>query len=788
MSHKHFTLLISIFFSISMLTASSMPTGIIPLTALTDPQVAATKIHSKPIKPELVTSGSIPVNPPPAASLSAGTDTYFGSLPLYFVENRGQADPHVAYYVLGSSTQVYFTRAGVTFAFMKTENTSPLRVHTDAPTKRWVVKLDFVNANPVKPTGAGPTQAIVSYFKGPSDQWHAGLSTYAQVVYPNLWSGIDLVFYGQVGQLSYDFLVHPGADPAQIRLRYRGVESISLDAVGQMQVDTRMGGFMERAPVAWQAEHAEHTSVSAKFELIGSSLPKVEQISPALLEQGRADAGVTYDFTIGSYDQTQPLLIDPVVLVNCGYIGGSGDDYGRAIALDSGGNIYVTGETLSTQDSFPVTTGPDLIANGLYDAFVTKVNASGTALVYSGFIGGALNDFSWGIAVDGEGSAYVAGETWSPQDSFPVKIGPALTYKGATDGYVAKISASGDALVYAGYIGGVVYDAIYGIAVDDSGNAYVTGATGSDQLSFPIQGSLDPTFNGVEDAFVAKVNPTGEALIYAGYIGGSDWDWGMAIAVDAAGNAYVTGRTKSTAATFPVKIGPDLTHNGGDDAFIARVNPSGSGLDYAGYIGGVGEDYARAIAVDDTGNAYITGETASTQNSFPVTLGPDLTYNGGEKDAFVAKVSTTGATLVYAGYIGGIGGDFGYGIAVDAANSAYIVGFTYSNQDTFPVTSGPLSTYNGGDRDAFVAKVNASGSGLDYAGFIGGLGIDYGAAIAVDGDGNAYITGITNSNQASFPVKGGPDLTYNGGLWDAFVAKVSIVPWTLYLPLAINGN
>jgi hypothetical protein len=481
-------------------------------------------------------------------------------------------------------------------------------------------------------------------------------------------------------------------------------------------------------------------------------------------------------------------VIDPAVLIYCGYIGGSGRDEGTKIAVDGSGNTYLTGGTWSAQDSFPVTVGPDPTYNGGWDAFVAKVSPSGDALVYAGYIGGALDDYGFSIAVDGDSNAYITGKTWSPQNSFPVIVGPDLTYNGYADAFVAKVSASGESLVYAGYIGGGGGDEGYSIAVDGAGNAYISGVTGSDQNTFPVTIGPDLTFNGTTDAFVAKVSPSGAALVYAGYIGGLGWEWGYGIAVDGTGNAYIVGTTSSNQDSFPATVGPDLTYNGGYDAFVAKVSPSGAALIYAGYIGGSGEDQGRSIAVDNFGNAYITGETASTQDSFPVTLGPDLTYNGGAKDAFVARVSATGASLVYAGYIGGAGDDSGYDIALDGTGNAYVVGFTSSDQTTFPVTLGPLSNYNGGALDAFIAKVSDSGAQLVYAGYIGGLGADYGVGIAVDGVGNAYIAGSTNSTQDSFPVKGGPDLTYNGGEYDAFTAKVSMVPWTFYLPLTMNRN
>jgi len=315
---------------------------------------------------------------------------------------------------------------------------------------------------------------------------------------------------------------------------------------------------------------------------------------------------------------------------------------------------------------------------------------------------------------------------------------------------VAKINAGGTGLLYCGYIGGSDDDFGSGIAVDGSGCAYVTGRTESTQGTFPVAVGPDLTYNYgfYGDAFVAKVNASGTGLDYCGYIGGSSDDWAEDIALDGSGRAYVTGRTESNQATFPVVVGPDLTYNGGGDgdAFVARVNAGGSGLDYCGYIGGSDYEQGNSIAVDGSGCAYVIGSTDSNQATFPVAVGPDLTFNGGNHDAFVAKVNAGGSGLDYCGYIGGSSGDYGQGIALDGSGCAHVSGYTDSNQATFPVAVGPDLTHNGGT-DAFVARVNAGGSGLDYCGYIGGSSGDYGQGIAVDGSGCAYVTGITASNQ-----------------------------------------
>jgi hypothetical protein len=348
--------------------------------------------------------------------------------------------------------------------------------------------------------------------------------------------------------------------------------------------------------------------------------------------------------------------------------------------------------------------------------------------------------------------------------------GPDPTFNGGFDAFVAKVNATGTALVYAGYIGGSGDDLGRGIAVDGSGNAYVTGVTSSSERSFPVLVGPDRTFNGIEDAFVTKVNTAGTALVYSGYIGGSAGDSGSGIALDVSENAYVAGVTRSSETSFPVLMGPDLTFNGAYDGFAAKVNAAGTALVYGGYIGGLGGDEGYSIAVDGSGHAYITGATASSEASFPVAVGPDLTHNGGLIDAFVAKVNAAGTALIYAGYIGGSGDDRGAGVAADASGNAYVTGVTASTEASFPVAVGPVLNHSGGTIDAFVAKVNAAGTALAYSGYIGGSGADVGGGIAVDGLGNAYVTGYTLSSEANFPVLGG-HLTFYGAV-DAFVAKI----------------
>jgi len=361
-------------------------------------------------------------------------------------------------------------------------------------------------------------------------------------------------------------------------------------------------------------------------------------------------------------------------------------------------------------------------------------------------------------------------------------------------------------------------DVGHAIAVDAAGATYVVGTTDSTEATFPDGdgfGSLpgpDTSFNGRRrrflfkgtgdtDAFVVKISPSGTSLEYAGYVGGIGDDRGFGIAVDGSGAAYIVGSTESTEASFPNGNGlgglpgPDTSHNGGSDAFVAKVSPSGTSLEYAGYVGGSGKDHGLGIAVDGSGAAHIVGSTESTEASFPNgnglggLPGPDASHNGGGADAFVAKVSPSGTSLEYAGYVGGAGRDEGSGIDVDASGDVYLSGGTASSETSFPdgdglgPLPGPDGSFNGGSTetgpDAFVAKINSAGSSFVYAGYLGGSGNETGSAISVDEAGAAYIAGRTDSTEGSFPDGDGfgalptIDATYNGGFDDAFVAKVS---------------
>jgi Beta-propeller repeat len=441
----------------------------------------------------------------------------------------------------------------------------------------------------------------------------------------------------------------------------------------------------------------------------------------------------TIRFTVGDYDRSKPLVIDPV-LVYSTYLGGSEVDFGKGIAVDASGNAYIVGDTRSSD--FPAANAIQPTFTGFHHTvFVTKINASGSALVYSTYLGGSLpnsegfiSDSPGGIAVDASGNAYVAGSTASPdfpttvgalQPTSPICPGSTCEIFDAVAAFVSKINASGSAFVYSTYLGGGGvdnFDVGTGIAADASGNAYVTGWTRSS--SFPTANALQPTLKGlIQNAFVTKINANGSAFVYSTYLGGTNLsddtpkdpgDQGNGIAADSSGNAYVAGQTSS--ADFPTANPLQSTLAGPTDAFLTKINASGTALVYSTFFGGSGDDRGDSVAVDAVGNAYIAGTTFST--NFPAVSAVQSTFGGGSSDSFVAEINPSGSALGYSTYLGGSGDEFSGGIALDSLGNVYITGFTRS--PNFP-TANPLQhALSGTDPsagDAFVSKIASTIAG-----------------------------------------------------------------------------
>jgi Ca2+-binding RTX toxin-like protein len=477
-------------------------------------------------------------------------------------------------------------------------------------------------------------------------------------------------------------------------------------------------------------------------------------------------------FEVGAYDHRHPLVIDPTIVYST-YLGGSGDDVGWGIAVDGSGAAYVTGSTTST--NFPILAPPAPTpfqgsnAAG-YDAFVTKLNAAGSA-VYSTYLGGTADDIGEAIAVDGAGAAYVTGQTSSGDfPKFPASspLPFQSTYMGSFDSFVTKLNATGSALTYSTYLGGSGNDSGNGIAVDATGAAYVAGYTTS--TNFPTQVPFQGSNAGSTDAFLTKLNATGSALAYSSYLGGTGDDAGNGIAIDGSGAAYVAGDTNSS--FFPTQAPFQGSLAGSSDAFATKVNATGSALTYSTYLGGSGADIGEAIDVDGSGAAYLTGGTGSTNfPNFPTSAPlPFQTANAGADDAFVTKLGATGSTLAYSTYLGGSGGDSGTGISVDGSGRAYVTGFTGSSNFPMQTPIPGQGTYAGAD-DGFVTNLNTTGSGpLLYSTYLHGSSSDYSLGVAVDGSGAAYVTGYTYS--FDFPTQVPFQGSNAGGSTDAFVTKL----------------
>ncbi|WP_196305245.1 DUF7948 domain-containing protein [Metabacillus sediminilitoris] len=695
----------------------------------------------------------------------------YGNHPFTFVPNVGQMDSRVQYYSQGTGKGFYFTPEEVVFSFI--ENTSPSHfrngdaTNTDQASRGMALTLRFLDANPdVRIEGQSEGSGKVNYLKGNDPaKWIRNLSIYEKIVYRDLWSGIDLVFKGKNGQLKYEFVVQPGANIKDIRLTYRGADGLSLDDEGNLQIETPYGVLIDERPISYQEINGQQIAVPSSFKLKKQ-------------KQGKNCYGFKVE---NGYDSCYPLIMDPG-LVYSTYLGGMSDDSGVGIAVDTEGNAYVTGVTSSLD--FPTSPGAfQTTSDGFQDAFVTKLNPTGSALVYSTFLGGTQNsDQGISIAVDAAGNAYVTGFTLSAD--FPTTPGAFdTTFKGGSlgqDAFVTKLNSTGSALLYSTFLSGTEDDEGIDIVVDAAGNAYVTGNTTSMDFQ-TTSGAFDTVHNGgFYDAFVTKLNPAGSALVYSTYLGGTGFDQATGIAVDAAGNAYVTGFTDSM--DFQTTSGAfDTTYNGDPfDAFVTKLNPTGSALVYSTYLGGELSDQGNGISVDAAGNAYVTGLT--TSRDFPTTQGAfDTTYNGGPFDAFVTKLNPTGSALVYSTYLGGSSDDQGTDIFVDAEGNAYVTGFTQSPD--FPTTSGAFDTTFNGGSDAFVTKLNSTGSApLLYSTYLGGNTGEQAFAIAVDAAGNAYVTGFTISED--YPTTSGAfDTSYNG-FSDAFVAKISTVPSTTPMPIA----
>jgi hypothetical protein len=531
----------------------------------------------------------------------------------------------------------------------------------------------------------------------------------SRVTYGNLWEGVTLSYdAAESAIVRSTYRVEPRADPKQIRLRYN--QPVSVERDGSLHVEFQSGAANESAPVAWQESAGQRQAIRIAFSAYGKN------------EIG---------FALGEYDRSQPLFIDPTLTWNT-FLGGSTSDFGFGVAVDGSGNVYVTGESGATW-------GTPVRAFSSYDAFVAKLDANG-ALIWNTFLGGNAETDGRGVAVDGSGNVYIAGISHGPWGT------PVRAYRGAVgeeDAFAAKLDTNG-ALIWNTFLGSSVFDSGRAVAVDGSGNVYVTG-TSDGPWGTPVR-----AFSS-EDAFVAKLDTNG-TLIWNTFLGGSAIDFGSAVAADGSGNVYVAGASDATWGT------PVRRFSGGRDAFAAKLDTNGA-LIWNTFLGGSGDVSGRGLAVDGSGNVYVAGYSSATWGT------PVSAYSGG-LDAFAAKLDTNGA-LIWNTFLGSSNVDFGFAVAVDGSGNVYVTGESDAMWGT------PVHAF-GGDGDAFAAQLNGNGA-LIWNTFLGGSGYDYSVAAAMDGSGNVYVAGSSDRTW------GTPVRAFSGGDDDAFVAKLSasISPATL---------
>jgi hypothetical protein len=698
--------------------AATMLLGVAMFTVGTGPRPEARLSRCRPAAHTSKLS-----NPAVSASILAR----FAQLPLSFEPNQGQADSRVQFLSHAPAYSVLLT-AGEAILVPRQRS---------APRRAVSLRLEGVRA--ARPIAEQPLSGRVNYLIGNDPaQWRTDIPSYARVRYPEIYPGVDLVYYGSQQELEYDFVIAPGADPSHISFRLPAGSPARLDSSGDLLLGGKSGEFCLRKPLVYQSVSGQRREVRGRYSL---------------------DSALQVHFILGPYDHRRTLVIDPTLAYST-YLGSTGADLGLAIAVDSSGSAYIAGGTSSTM--FPVLNAfQSDYGLGAQNAFISKLKSNGSGLVYSTYLGGDDNDSATGIAVDSSGSAYVTG--FATSTNFPTLNPLQGALEGLVNAFVAKLSSSGSALVYSTFLGGSASDLGAGIAIDSSGNAYITGSATS--TDFPTKSPFQSALAGRQNAFVSEMNSSGSALVFSTYLGGSAADQGVAISVGSGGTAYVSGTATST--NFPTQAPLQAALAGGSDAFVSEFGAGGTSLVYSTYLGGSDTDQAGGIAVDSGGDAFVAGNTSSPD--FPVVNPFQPTLSSGS-DAFVAKINAGGASLVFSTFLGGSGGDQAFAVSVDSSGNAYVTGQTRSPD--FPILNAFMPSL-GGVANSFIAKFAGDGT-LGYSTYLGGNGLDAGYGIAADAGGDAFVTGSTTST--NFLLSGNVLQNFNAGDGDAFIAEISAAP------------
>jgi uncharacterized protein (TIGR03437 family) len=680
------------------------------------------------------------------------------ALPLAFEVNRGQADARVKFLARTEGATVFLTRNSAVISLVNGARRATVRM---TPTEG--------RASRVEGEQALTTRSHYLIGSDPS-RWRRDIPSFGRVRYAEVYPGIDLVFYGNQQQVEFDFVVAPGADPSRIRLDFEGGGQLHVESDGEMVLSTGAGEIRLRRPRIFQEVDGEQRPVSGAYELVG---------------------GTRAVFRLAAYNRARSLRIDPV-LVYSSFLGGNGaaqggSDRARTVAVDGGGNIYLAGITESS--SFPTSQGAlqrSMSSGPKMDGFIAKLDPSGSALLYSTYIGGNANDDVNGIAVDAGGNAYVVGYTNS--DDFPATAGSMQPRRaGASDAFLIKLNPAGSQLVFATLLGGNADETATAVALGASGTAYVAGSTYSTNL--PItSGAYQSTLKGGQDSFLAAVSNAGDRALFCTYLGGAGNDVATSIAISSSGDPVLAGWSDST--NFPVTAGALRKTASGREAFVTRLKSGGASLVFSTLVGGTFDDAASAVAVDAAGDVFLAGYTASRNFmvtapvAVPMPTGGPLSgiqtlqdilqqlragaYQGGDYDAFVVKINGDGSSLLFGRYLGGAGKDVANALSLDASGTVIIAGQTSSTD--LPVS--PLaaqSVYGGGSSDGFVAKFSGTDGRRILFTYAGGLDEDAILALAADGSSNFVAAGYTlSTNIASGQVYN--DTIAPGG-YDAFVRK-----------------
>lgn len=680
-----------------------------------------------------------------------------------FVENRGQFPSNVLYRADAGPASVWFTDRGLLLQLVTPADDAFSEESASLPSNRFestpgeyattIIPLSFAggNANPTITHSQSPS-SFSNYFMG-NDQsrWVTDVPAFDEIIYHDLYAGIDLRYYGSNNRLEYDFQISPGADPSQIRIQYAQDQELAINRQGQLVIATPLGELVENIPLIYQQDGSRRLKVSGAYRLIDSH---------------------TFGFEINSdYRRDLPLVIDPVLDYST-YVGGTANDFGRGIALSAAGHAYITGFTASAD--YPVIGAYDATYNGGgtlgYDGFITKMNVGGDTIYYSTYFGGATGeDRSLAIALDPSGQVYVTGSTYSTD--FPTVNPFQATNAGDRDVFVLKLSAAGNSLVYSTYIGGTALDIGTDIAVNSLGQSFVTGYTAS--AAYDLAGTpFDNTLGGTEDAFLTRLSASGSSLVASTYFGGAGKDEAFGLTLRSGDTVYICGQTLSS--DLPFKSAYDSTYGGGTatgDIFVAKFKPNLDSLRFSTFVGTVADELALDVKVDTYGNSYVCGYTFSS--AFPLVSAADAVF-AGTTEGVAFKLSPIGNALTYSTYLGGLSTDAPAAIALSTTNRAFITGNTASNN--FPVVDPVQGTF-GGAQDAFVSCLDTNGNAFVYSTYLGGIGADFGYNIAVDTGLSAYVAGYTASGD--FPIQSAVQNVVAGG-YDNFITKILITPFICF--------